>query len=131
MLCKIKSYCWYKCRQGLVQEKTIHVSIPDERGRCLVAATVPSASPNVSKFSSSGIPTNMTNGNRSAGMTNARNSSSFPQQQQQSANSRNSDGVLEWEACSCRHCVVGGAASSLGMMGMSMYVRPLATLFRQ
>jgi hypothetical protein len=60
------------------------------------------------------------------------NSSSFPQQQQQqSANSRNSDGVLEWEACACRHCVVGGAASSLGMMGMSMYVRPLATLFRQ
>jgi hypothetical protein len=58
----------------------------------------------------------MTNGNRSAaGMTNARNASSFPQQQQ-SANSRNSDGR---GMGSMLLPALGGAA--LGMMGMSMY----------
>ena len=62
---------------GIRAGETIHVSIPDEPGR-LVAATVP---PNVSKFQVAYQP--MTNGNRSAGMTNARNASSFPQQQQQ------------------------------------------------
>lgn len=92
---------------GIRAGETIHVSIPDEPGR-LVAATVP---PNVSKFQVAYQP--MTNGNRSAGMTNARNASSFPQQQ--SANSRNSDGGVG----SMLLPALGGAA--LGMMGMSMY----------
>jgi hypothetical protein len=98
---------------GIRAGETIHVSIPDEPGR-LVAATVP---PNVSKFQVAYQP--MTNGNRSAGMTNSRNASSFPQQQQQqqqSANSRNSDGA---GMGSMLLPALGGAA--LGMMGMSMY----------
>eukprot|EP00544_Gedaniella_sp_CCMP2646_P011084 CAMPEP_0202486532 /NCGR_PEP_ID=MMETSP1361-20130828/5083_1 /ASSEMBLY_ACC=CAM_ASM_000849 /TAXON_ID=210615 /ORGANISM="Staurosira complex sp., Strain CCMP2646" /LENGTH=417 /DNA_ID=CAMNT_0049115711 /DNA_START=34 /DNA_END=1287 /DNA_ORIENTATION=+ len=95
---------------GIRAGETIHVSIPDEPGR-LVAATVP---PNVTKFQVAYQP--MTNGNRSAaGMTNARNASSFPQQQQ-SANSRNGDGG---GMGSMLLPALGGAA--LGMMGMSMY----------